>query len=77
MPGDNGQGHAVEVSTRSRFRSIEIAVSVEPNDNDAALGMVKTRKYALADIAASGQYQRKLFGFNGAPDHGCEALANN
>ena len=48
---------------------------IEPNDT--AVPMVEAREYALADIAASGQYQGKLPRLDGSPDNGCESLAHS
>lgn len=49
---------------------------IEPNDA-AALPVVEARDYALADIAASAQYQGKLLGGNRLPDNLCESFAYN
>ncbi len=75
MPGDHGHRHAIKVPADRRFRRIEIAMRIEPNDT--AVPMVEAREYALADIAASGQYQGKLPRLDGSPDNGCESLAHS
>ena len=48
---------------------------IEPNH--AALTMIESREYALADIAASSECQGKLFGRNRLPDNPRESLAYN
>ena len=52
--GVSGRSLCIKVPADRRFRRIEIAMRIEPNDT--AVPMVEVREYALAGIAASGQY---------------------
>jgi hypothetical protein len=54
LQGVSGRSLCIKAPADRRFRRIEIAMRIEPNDT--AVPMVEAREYALAGIAASGQY---------------------
>jgi hypothetical protein len=66
VPSYHGERHAREVARDRRFRRVEVAVCIEPDD--ASRGMVKTRQNAFARIAPARQDERELPSTDSLPD---------